>query len=87
LSGESYEQNILISSNDPNEPEIIIPACLTVTPSGIENPFSGIPKKYVLFQNYPNPFNPITHIRFGLPKATDVKIDLYNILGQKNFRM
>ena len=83
LSGESYEQNILISSNDPNEPEIIIPACLTVTPSGIEDPFSGIPKKYVLFQNYPNPFNPITHIRFGLPKATDVKIDLYNILGQK----
>jgi len=42
-----------------------------------------IPDYFVLFQNYPNPFNPITHIRFGLPKAADVLLVVYNTLGQK----
>lgn len=42
-----------------------------------------IPEKFVLHQNYPNPFNPVTHIRFGLAKTTNVKIAIFNILGQK----
>jgi len=83
LSEGTYEQNILIISNDPNSPEVTIPVSLTVTPSGIEDSFTRIPKKFILFQNYPNPFNPVTHIRFGLPKVSDVKIELYNILGQR----
>ena len=33
--------------------------------------------------NYPNPFNPVTSIRFVLPKAMDVKIEIFNALGQK----
>jgi hypothetical protein len=51
-------------------------------PTGINDWFFGVPDQYSLNQNYPNPFNPLTHIRFGLPKAGDVKIELYNILGQ-----
>jgi hypothetical protein len=46
----------------------------------ISNP---IPKIYSLSQNYPNPFNPITLIRYGLPKPTHVKLEIYNIIGQK----
>ncbi|MBN1406468.1 MAG: VCBS repeat-containing protein [Calditrichaceae bacterium] len=42
-----------------------------------------LPKKFALYQNYPNPFNPSTKIKFDVPASTDVKIVLYNILGEK----
>ena len=41
-----------------------------------------IPEKYSLSQNYPNPFNPSTTIRFTLPMKSNVKIEIFNILGQ-----
>ena len=42
-----------------------------------------IPAQVQLDQNYPNPFNPATSIRFGLPEASDVRLDVYNVLGQR----
>ncbi len=42
-----------------------------------------IPGSYILFQNYPNPFNPSTKIRFYLPKNNNVKLVIYNVLGEK----
>ena len=41
------------------------------------------PREYELSQNYPNPFNPVTNIKFSLPKAEKVKINIYNSLGEK----
>jgi len=40
-------------------------------------------KDYQLFQNYPDPFNPSTTIKYSLPKAWNVKLTVYNILGSK----
>jgi hypothetical protein len=44
---------------------------------------NGLPTKYDLFQNAPNPFNPSTSISFDLPKATQVRMEVLNVLGQK----
>ncbi len=53
--------------------------------TGIEDTNPGdamLPQTFELEQNYPNPFNPITTIRFALPKASYVKLDVYDIQGR-----
>ena len=42
-----------------------------------------IPKDFVLEQCHPNPFNPQTHIRFGIPKAADVSLAVYDLKGRE----
>lgn len=49
---------------------------LDVKPAG-----GDVPKEFALNQNYPNPFNPSTTISFALPKNTQVKLQVFDILG------
>jgi photosystem II stability/assembly factor-like uncharacterized protein len=41
------------------------------------------PTQFTLFQNYPNPFNTTTTIRYTIPIAGDVSLQIYNVLGEK----
>ncbi len=50
--------------------------------TAIEKNVTSLPQSFELGQNYPNPFNPTTTIDFQIPKAVDVKMEVYNILGQ-----
>jgi subtilisin family serine protease len=42
-----------------------------------------LPIRFELYKNYPNPFNPETIIRFDISKLTDVRLEIFNVLGQK----
>ncbi len=42
-----------------------------------------LPKEIKIQPNYPNPFNPSTTLRFSLPEQTEVRVEIYDILGQR----
>lgn len=42
-----------------------------------------LPEVFALHANVPNPFNPETSIKFALPQAARVELDIYDVLGQK----
>lgn len=50
---------------------------------GTELPVEPIPQVFFLGAPYPNPFNPTAELQFGLPVNTQVRIDVYNILGSR----
>jgi len=43
----------------------------------------SVPGEFSMEQNYPNPFNPSTVIRYGVPVRSHVKLEIYNMLGQR----
>jgi len=53
------------------------------TLTSVPIPLSGIPSKYALEQNYPNPFNPSTNISFSLPKQSNVRLSIIDLLGRE----
>ena len=42
-----------------------------------------VPTGYMLFQNHPNPFNPTTMISYQLPTGSQVKLEVYDVLGRE----
>ncbi len=51
--------------------------------TGVDGDNPSGPGTFALYQNHPNPFNPETCIRYSLPRDTHVRLDIYNIQGQR----
>jgi len=80
-----YTGNVLISTNDPGTPQIVVPVVLVVTDEVAnedgETP-SNKPSTYALHANYPNPFNPMTTIEFELPVPGETLLAVYDLSGR-----
>lgn len=80
----SYAAILEIDSNDPINPisSIALEAeVLLVTDSNEKS--NSLPTEFTLLPNYPNPFNPSTKITFGVPEESEVRLEIFNILGKK----
>ena len=80
LSPGDYPANIIIAHNAPGD-DVVLPVTLHVLSGGTGA--SEIPAMLLLKGNYPNPFNPKTTIRFALPGAKDVKLEIFDVNGRR----
>jgi uncharacterized delta-60 repeat protein len=57
----------------------------TTTPTGVAGPSTlfGVPIRFELAANCPNPMRSNTTVKFGLPKESRVRVEVYNIAGQR----
>jgi len=86
--------NVAVGGNWPGNPDAstIFPQTMQVdyvrvyqdgTTAVEEKDSAFVPKEFALHQNYPNPFNPTTTIRYDLPQADSVLLEIFDMAGQK----
>ena len=73
------EWDVTLAENGPHT------VTFTLDPNVLSNDGNkiGLPKEFALHNNYPNPFNPVTNITYDIPEVADVKVEIYNVMGQK----
>ena len=74
-----YLADIIVTSNDPANPVVTVPATLTVVDSGASIT-PGFPEGLNL-RNIPSPFNPSTECRFNLPREADAEVRIFDVRG------
>ncbi len=81
LSGSmiAVEDNIIVTSDSG----VIFIYLLDENTLPVPEPVVTLPETYLLRQNYPNPFNNRTVISYSLAQTSEVRIAVYNILGQQ----
>ncbi len=81
-AGEYIASLFLPGGKAPEEYPKFVPPCDIALPVQ-EVKTSSLPQKFELGQNMPNPFNPNTVIVFAVPRPTEIRVEVFNVLGQK----
>ena len=85
VSGEYDRVTLIAVHNNPRPDQPVITLNISATqnydPTAIED--EELPVALSLAQNYPNPFNPSTFIRWAQPQTGQVRLSVYNMLGQE----
>lgn len=74
-------ENIRLTAYVPGQVSAKMSLVPSIT-SGTGDDETPLPAVFALEQNYPNPFNPTTTIAFTLPRAGEVSLQIYDILGR-----
>lgn len=78
----NYTGNVTIGSNDPDNPQVIVPVSLLVTNLGTAVG-DELPRSFALGAAYPNPFNPSTKIAFAVPAGGGrVDLQIFDLSGR-----
>ncbi len=80
LAEGNHVFNLTLSSNDPDNPSLMVPVTLVVgdTPLGVD----GTPEAFALVGAVPNPFNPMTTVHFSLPATQGARLNVYDVQGR-----
>ena len=78
-----YKGELWMYNTDADETKTVIPITLTVGDVLSEGEFETVNSSFSLQQNIPNPSIKQTEITFNIPENADVKLTVYNLLGQK----
>jgi hypothetical protein len=81
LENGTYEYELLIQTNDPANPVLVVD--VTVVVAGVSTEGGATPVVFDLKQNYPNPFSSSTAIEYHLPQAESVLIAVYDLTGRR----
>ncbi len=79
----TYETILQVRSNDPDNSLIEVPVSADIEMATTAQSTVELPDRVSLSQNYPNPFNPSTRIHFNLIQTANVKLEVFNLTGQK----
>lgn len=79
----TYQTILQVRSNDPDNSLIEVPISADIEMATSAQATGELPDRVSLSQNYPNPFNPSTRIHFNLSQTADVKLEVFNLTGQK----